>query len=79
MSSDLTFITNEQGKNLSDRFGVLLGDSANIEDGVRKFVADFSGGTLSSDGGGPARPEGWKAGSDGPRKGARGAEAAGQD
>ncbi|HMH79025.1 MAG TPA: hypothetical protein VK514_02320 [Candidatus Acidoferrum sp.] len=26
MSSDLTFITNEQGKHLGDRFGVLLGD-----------------------------------------------------
>jgi hypothetical protein len=26
MSSDLTFITNESGKSLRDRFGVLLGD-----------------------------------------------------
>jgi hypothetical protein len=26
MSSDLTFITNEQGQHLGDRFGVLLGD-----------------------------------------------------
>jgi hypothetical protein len=25
-SSDLTFITNEAGKHLRDRFGVLLGD-----------------------------------------------------
>ena len=26
MSTDLTFITNESGKSLHDRFGVLLGD-----------------------------------------------------
>ena len=26
MSTDLTFITNEAGKHLRDRFGVLLGD-----------------------------------------------------
>lgn len=26
MSSDLTFLTNEAGKSLRDRFGVLLGD-----------------------------------------------------
>ncbi len=32
MSSDLTFITNEQGKNLSDRFGVLLGDNTRFFD-----------------------------------------------
>jgi hypothetical protein len=32
MSSDLTFITNEQGKNLSDRFGVLLGEDTRLFD-----------------------------------------------
>ncbi len=31
-SSDLTFITNEQGKHLSDRFGVLLGDNTRFFD-----------------------------------------------
>lgn len=32
MSSDLTFITNEQGKHLSDRFAVLLGDNTRFFD-----------------------------------------------
>lgn len=32
MSSDLTFITNEQGQHLSDRFGVLLGDNTRFFD-----------------------------------------------
>ncbi|HNX05696.1 MAG TPA: phospholipase D-like domain-containing protein, partial [Opitutales bacterium] len=32
MSSDLTFITNESGKNLRDRFGVLLGDDTRLFD-----------------------------------------------
>jgi hypothetical protein len=32
MSSELTFITNEQGKNLSDRFSVLLGDNTRFFD-----------------------------------------------
>ena len=32
MSSDLTFITNEPGKNLRDRFGVLLGDDTRFFD-----------------------------------------------
>ncbi len=32
MSSDLTFITNESGKHLSDRFGVLLGDDTRLFD-----------------------------------------------
>ena len=32
MSSDLTFITNESGKSLRDRFGVLLGDEARLFD-----------------------------------------------
>ncbi|OGT36019.1 MAG: hypothetical protein A2W28_07230 [Gammaproteobacteria bacterium RBG_16_51_14] len=32
MSSDLTFITNEPGKNLRDRFGVLLGDDTRLFD-----------------------------------------------
>ena len=32
MSSDLTFITNESGKNLRDRFGVLLGDDTRFFD-----------------------------------------------
>ena len=32
MSSDLTFITNEPGKSLRDRFGVLLGDDARYFD-----------------------------------------------
>src|SRR5437899_12071546 len=32
MSSDLTFITNEAGKNLRDRFGVLLGDDTRLFD-----------------------------------------------
>ena len=32
MSSDLTFITNEQRKHLSDRFGVLLGDNTRFFD-----------------------------------------------
>ncbi len=30
MSSDLTFITNESGKYLRDRFGVLLGDDTRL-------------------------------------------------
>src|SRR6266481_5333090 len=32
MSSDLTFITNESGKSLGDRFGVLLGDETRLFD-----------------------------------------------
>ena len=32
MSSDLTFITNEAGKHLRDRFGVLLGDDTRFFD-----------------------------------------------
>src|SRR5437899_10666662 len=32
MSSDLTFITNESGKSLRDRFGVLLGDGTRYFD-----------------------------------------------
>lgn len=32
MSSDLTFITNESGKHLRDRFGVLLGDDTRFFD-----------------------------------------------
>src|SRR5262245_4492475 len=32
MSSDLTFITNEPGKELRDRFGVLLGDDTRFFD-----------------------------------------------
>src|SRR5258705_2768886 len=32
MSSDLTFITNEQGKHLADRFAVLLGDDTRLFD-----------------------------------------------
>src|SRR5437868_14786985 len=32
MSSDLTFITNEGGKNLRDRFGVLLGNNTRFFD-----------------------------------------------
>ena len=32
MSSDLTFVTNEPGKSLSDRFGVLLGDNTRYFD-----------------------------------------------
>ena len=32
ISSDLTFITNEQGKHLSDRFGVLLGSNTRFFD-----------------------------------------------
>ncbi|MBE0544823.1 MAG: hypothetical protein IH623_26085 [Verrucomicrobia bacterium] len=32
MSSDLTFITNEQGQHLGDRFGVLLGDDTRYFD-----------------------------------------------
>src|SRR5437870_13206293 len=32
MSSDLTFITNESGKSLRDRFGVLLGDVTRLFD-----------------------------------------------
>lgn len=32
MSSDLTFITNESGKNLRDRFGILLGDDTRFFD-----------------------------------------------
>jgi len=32
MSSDLTFITNEQGKHLGDRFGALLGDDTRLFD-----------------------------------------------
>jgi hypothetical protein len=32
MSTDLTFITNESGKSLRDRFGVLLGDDTRLFD-----------------------------------------------
>jgi hypothetical protein len=32
MSSDLTFITNEAGKSLRDRFGVLVGDDTCLFD-----------------------------------------------
>src|SRR2546426_5084189 len=32
MSSDLTFITNEPGKHLGNRFGVLLGDDTRLFD-----------------------------------------------
>ena len=32
MSSDLTFITNEAGKNLSDRFRVLIGKDTRLFD-----------------------------------------------
>jgi hypothetical protein len=32
MSSDLTFITNESGKHLRDRFGVLLGEDTRFFD-----------------------------------------------
>ena len=32
MSSDLTFITNEDGKSLADRFGVLLGNNTRFFD-----------------------------------------------
>ena len=32
MSSDLTFLTNEPGKSLRDRFGVLLGDDTRYFD-----------------------------------------------
>ena len=32
MSTDLTFITNESGKSLHDRFGVLLGDDTRLFD-----------------------------------------------
>jgi hypothetical protein len=32
MSSDLTFITNEQGKCLTDRFTALLGDNTRFFD-----------------------------------------------
>jgi hypothetical protein len=32
VSSDLTFITNERGKHLSDRFGVLLGSNTRFFD-----------------------------------------------
>jgi hypothetical protein len=32
MSSDLTFITNEQGQHLGDRFGVLLGNDKRFFD-----------------------------------------------
>ena len=32
MSSDLTFITNESGKSLRDRFGVLLGEDTRLFD-----------------------------------------------
>lgn len=32
MSSDLTFITNEQGRSLADRFGVLLGNNTRLFD-----------------------------------------------
>jgi len=32
MSTDLTFITNDPGKSLSDRFGVLLGEDTRFFD-----------------------------------------------
>jgi hypothetical protein len=32
MSSDLTFITNEQGRHLGDRLGILLGDDTRLFD-----------------------------------------------
>ena len=32
MSSDLTFITNEHGQHLGDRFGILLGDDTRFFD-----------------------------------------------
>ena len=32
MSTDLTFITNEPGKSLRERFGVLLGDDTRLFD-----------------------------------------------
>ena len=32
MSTDLTFITNESGKSLHDRFGVLLSDGTRLFD-----------------------------------------------
>ncbi|MGD0651286.1 MAG: hypothetical protein ABSA97_09135 [Verrucomicrobiia bacterium] len=35
MSSDLTFITNEPGKSLRDRFGVLLGTDTLGKHGVQ--------------------------------------------
>ena len=39
MSSDLTFITNEQGKHLGDRFGVLLADDTPEDyEGLRSAV-----------------------------------------
>ena len=48
MSSDPTFITNEQGQHLSHRFGVLLGDNTRFfdcidsasHDNVSRLVAD---------------------------------------
>ena len=51
MSSDLTFITNEPGKSLRDRFGVLLGDVArSLQDlsplksvGLHKLKGDRAG------------------------------------
>jgi len=49
-SSDLTFITNEQGRNLADRFHVLLGNNTRVFDclvgyfflsGFRRLVDDL--------------------------------------
>ena len=37
MSSDLTFITNESGKHLRDRFGVLLGDDTRLFDCLVRY------------------------------------------
>lgn len=36
MSSDLTFITNAPGKQLPDRFGVLLGEEIKLVEGTAK-------------------------------------------
>jgi hypothetical protein len=38
MSSDLTFITNEPGKSLRDRFGVLLGDDTRLPEPEMKWA-----------------------------------------
>ncbi len=43
MSSDLTFITNEQGKHLGDRFSVLHGDDTRLFDCLvgYSFISGF--------------------------------------
>ena len=43
MSTDLTFITNESGESLYDRFGVLLGDDTRLFDclGGYFFISGF--------------------------------------